>query len=56
VLVIHGDRDNVVPFVLGEQLYALITAPKRFVRIPGGGHNDLGAQAVAAAKAFLEEN
>src|SRR5215468_8539187 len=55
VLVLHGDRDNVVPFVLGERLYALITAPKQFVRFPGLGHNDLGARSVAAAKAFLAE-
>jgi len=55
VLVLHGDRDHVVPFAFGERLYALITAPKRFVRFPGLGHNDLGAQAVAAAKAFLAE-
>src|SRR5882757_11043939 len=43
VLVLHGERDTVVPIGLAERLYALITAPKRFVRIPTGGHNDLGA-------------
>jgi len=53
VLVMHGDRDNVVPFPLGERLFAQINAPKRFVRIAGGGHNDLGAQAVVAAREFL---
>ena len=37
VLVLHGDRDNIVPIALGERLYALINAPKRFVRFPGGG-------------------
>jgi fermentation-respiration switch protein FrsA (DUF1100 family) len=40
---------------LGERLYELITAPKRFVRFPGGGHNDLGARAVEAARQFLGE-
>jgi fermentation-respiration switch protein FrsA (DUF1100 family) len=55
VLVLHGDRDHVVPFVFGERLYAMINAPKQFVRFPGLGHNGLGAQAVAAAKAFLAE-
>jgi uncharacterized protein len=55
VLVLHGDRDGVVPFAFGERLYAMINAPKQFVRFPGLGHNDLGAQAVAAAKAFLAE-
>ena len=53
VLVLHGDRDTVVPFVLGESLYEMITAPKKFVRFPGGGHNDLGTRAVEAARQFL---
>jgi fermentation-respiration switch protein FrsA (DUF1100 family) len=55
VLVLHGDRDRVVPFVFGERLYAMINAPKQFVRFPGLGHNDLGSRSVAAAKAFLAE-
>jgi hypothetical protein len=38
---------------LGERLYGLIRAPKRFVRIPGSGHDDLGDRAVAAAKQFI---
>jgi uncharacterized protein len=57
VLVLHGDSDNVVPFVLGERLYAMIQGPKRFVRFPGAGHNDLGARgAVEVAKQFLNES
>jgi fermentation-respiration switch protein FrsA (DUF1100 family) len=56
VLVLHGDRDTVVPFALGERFYAMITAPKKFVRFPGGGHNDLGAHgAVEAAKQFIAD-
>ena len=55
VLVLHGDRDNIVPIALGEQLYALIEAPKRFVRFPGAGHNELGARgALDEAKQFLD--
>jgi len=54
VLVLHGDRDEVVPFAFGERLYQLINAPKRFVRVAGGGHNDLGDRAVDAAKAFID--
>jgi pimeloyl-ACP methyl ester carboxylesterase len=53
VLVVHGENDAVVPITLGKQLYDLISAPKRFVRIAGAGHNDLGAEAVAAAKQFI---
>jgi uncharacterized protein len=55
VLIVHGDRDNVIPIESGEQLYALIAGPKRFLRIPGAGHEDLGMRAVEAAKAFLAE-
>jgi hypothetical protein len=56
VLVLHGDQDQVVPFALGQRLYAMINAPKRFVSFPGAGHNDLGAHgAVEAAKRFLAE-
>jgi fermentation-respiration switch protein FrsA (DUF1100 family) len=55
VLVLHGDRDDIVPMALAERLYSLINAPKRFVRFPGVGHNDLGAEAVEAAKQFIGE-
>ena len=55
VLVLHVDRDSDVPIALAEQLYALIEAPKRFVRFPGAGHNELGARgALDEAKQFLD--
>jgi uncharacterized protein len=53
VLVVHGENDAIVPITLGERLYGLIRAPKRFVRVAGAGHNDLGDAAVAAAKQFI---
>jgi fermentation-respiration switch protein FrsA (DUF1100 family) len=55
VLIVHGDRDDVIPIESGEQLYALIAGPKRFLRIPGAGHEGLGMRAVEAAKAFIAE-
>ena len=56
VLVLHGDRDNIVPISSGQLLYKLITSPKRFVRIAGGGHENLGSYgAVAEARKFVEE-
>ena len=55
VLVVHGENDAMVPVTLGKRLYGLIRAPKRFVRVAGAGHNDLGAHAVAAAKQFVAE-
>jgi len=41
VLVIHGTSDEVVPFAQGKRVFDAIVAPKRFVEIPGGRHNDL---------------
>lgn len=40
VLMLHGDRDRVIPFALGRELFDQVTAPKQFVTIPGGDHND----------------
>jgi pimeloyl-ACP methyl ester carboxylesterase len=56
LLVVHGDEDTVVPIRLGERLYAKIQALKHFVRVAGGGHSDLGARAVGAAKRFIAES
>lgn len=38
ILQLHGDRDETVPFSQGERLRDLVR-PRRFVRVPGGGHN-----------------
>ena len=43
LLVLHGQRDRVIPFAQGETLYGLANAPKRFLRFPKGGHEDLPA-------------
>jgi fermentation-respiration switch protein FrsA (DUF1100 family) len=55
VLIVHGDRDTVIPIQSGERLYALAQDPKRFLRVPGAGHEDLGTRAVEAMKAFVAE-
>jgi fermentation-respiration switch protein FrsA (DUF1100 family) len=39
-LVIHGDRDSVIPYRQGQRLYETLPGPKRLVTIPGGDHND----------------
>lgn len=39
-LVIHGDRDRVIPYRLGQRLYDALRGPKQFVSLPGGDHND----------------
>jgi fermentation-respiration switch protein FrsA (DUF1100 family) len=56
VLILHGDRDGVVPIEYGERLFALAGEPKRMLRFPGGGHVDLDDYgALDAVKAFLAE-
>ena len=32
-----------MPITLGERLFDMIRAPKKFVRFPGAGHLDLSA-------------
>jgi fermentation-respiration switch protein FrsA (DUF1100 family) len=41
LLIAHGDRDDVVPFALGERLFAAAPGPKRLLRIPGARHDDI---------------
>jgi fermentation-respiration switch protein FrsA (DUF1100 family) len=54
LLVMHGERDRVVPLRFGERLFAFAPAAKRFVRFPQGGHDDLDAHgAVATVRKFI---
>lgn len=39
-LVLHGDRDSVIPYQLGRELYEVLPGKKEFVTIKGGDHND----------------
>ena len=40
LLVLHGDRDEVVPFAQGRRVFEAAPGPKHFFAIPGAGHND----------------
>jgi hypothetical protein len=55
VLIVHGDRDTVIPIESGERLYSLAQDPKRFLRVAGAGHEDLGMRAIEAMKAFVAD-
>jgi fermentation-respiration switch protein FrsA (DUF1100 family) len=56
ILILHGERDFVVPISLGERLFKLAREPKRFVRYPAGGHDDLDAYGAGAeARRFIAE-
>ena len=39
-LIIHGNRDEIIPFTMGEQLFEAGPEPKIFYAIEGAGHND----------------
>jgi fermentation-respiration switch protein FrsA (DUF1100 family) len=41
ILVAHGTRDDVVPFAMGQRIFAAAPEPKRFYAIDGAGHNNL---------------
>jgi fermentation-respiration switch protein FrsA (DUF1100 family) len=56
ILILHGDRDFVVPVSLGERLFQLAREPKRLVRYPAGGHDDLDDYGAGAeARRFIAE-
>ncbi len=40
LLMSHGDADRVIEPAHGQRLFAAANEPKRFVAIPGSGHND----------------
>ena len=41
VLVIHGTRDRVIPYSMGQEIFAATKTSKKFIKIEGAGHNDL---------------
>ena len=54
LLIMHGSNDPAIPIVFGERLFALAHEPKRFVRFPGGGHENLGNfGAIETARQFI---
>lgn len=40
LLILHGERDEVVPFAQGRRVFEAAPEPKRFYAIRGAGHND----------------
>jgi fermentation-respiration switch protein FrsA (DUF1100 family) len=59
LLVIAGDRDDIVPVELSERLYIAASEPKWFVQMRGAGHNDPelldGRRMLDEVRRFLEE-
>ena len=59
VLVIHGDRDDIVPIALGREVFDAAREPKSFYVIEGADHNDsylVGGRAYfQRLKQFIQE-
>lgn len=41
ILIIHGDKDQVLPVEMGRELKVACLSPVRYVEIPGAGHNNI---------------
>jgi uncharacterized protein len=59
VMVIAGDRDDIVPEALSRRLFDAANEPKRYVLVAGAGHNDPdlldGRQMLDSIDGFLSE-
>jgi fermentation-respiration switch protein FrsA (DUF1100 family) len=59
-LIIHGDRDGVVPVRMAHELLSLASAPKTLFTVPGAQHTDSlvrgGPQLESSIIAFIREH
>ena len=51
LLIIHGDRDEVIPLEYGREVFEAAAAPKELVVLAGAGHNDVLA---AGGRRYLD--
>jgi hypothetical protein len=60
ILIVHGTRDETVPFSMGQRLFAAAPVPKFFFPVEDAGHNDVvevGAEGLLDhLKSFLEQH
>ncbi len=58
LLIVHGDRDSLVPHTMGQRLFEAANPPKRLYTVPGADHNDTylvgGTAYFAELQRFLE--
>ena len=59
VMFLHGDRDDIVPFEMSQQLFEAANEPKRLYAIEGAMHNDTyevgGESYFGALKKFIDD-
>ena len=57
ILIVHGTRDETVPYSMGQRLFAAAPEPKFFFPIQGAGHNDVievgGVELLERLKSFM---
>lgn len=57
ILIVHGTRDETVPFSMGQRLFTAAPEPKFFFPVEGAGHNDMmetgGDRLLERFKSFL---
>lgn len=55
LLIMHGSSDPAIPIAFGERLFALAHESKQFVRLEGGGHDNLdNFGAIETARRFID--
>jgi len=52
LMVLHGDRDETVPWDMGRELFEAADPPKRFYTAEGAGHSDIY---VVGGRAYYDE-
>jgi uncharacterized protein len=58
LLILHGERDRVIPVAMGRALMAQANEPKRLATFPNAGHSDIyvdGNPALAAVRKWIGE-
>lgn len=55
LLIVHGHKDQVVPFDHAKALFKAATEPKRFLELPICGHNDICSAAEPMFSAALHD-
>lgn len=56
VLVLHGERDSVIPVRMGRAIHEMAPGPKKLALFPDGGHVDLDDYgAVAVVTTWIEQ-
>jgi uncharacterized protein len=58
LLILHGERDRVIPVNMGRELLALANEPKRIATFPNAGHSDIyleGNPALEAVRRWIGE-